>query len=107
MKEIKIQEIEGFKIGSAQNIEGATGAIADGASIIIARGLQASLIKQYTDIPVVEIVLTAQEMALLVMKAKQIVNKPRPVIAVVGFRNMFCDMSFFDELYGIDRKSVV
>mgnify|MGYP002508592191 CR=1 FL=1 len=49
----------------------------------------------------VEIVLTAQEMALLVMKAKQIVNKPRPVIAVVGFRNMFCDMSFFDELYGI------
>lgn len=25
MKEIKIQEIEGFKIGSAQNIEGATG----------------------------------------------------------------------------------
>ena len=40
--------------------------IAGGASIIIARGLQASLIKQYTDIP---------------------------VIAVVGFRNMFCDMS--------------
>lgn len=25
MKEIKIQEIEGFKIGNAQNIEGATG----------------------------------------------------------------------------------
>ena len=35
-------------------------AIAGGASMIIARGLQASLIKQYTDIPVIEIVITAQ-----------------------------------------------
>ena len=49
--------------------------IADGATIIIARGLQASIIKQYTDTPVVEIVLTAQEMALLIMRAKQIAGK--------------------------------
>lgn len=76
-------------------------AIADGASIIIARGLQASLIKQYTDVPVVEIVITAQEMALLIVKAKQILKKEHPVIAVVGFQNMFCDMSYFDSLYGI------
>lgn len=80
-------------------------AIAEGASIIIARGLQASLIKKYTDIPVVEIVLTAQEMALLVMRAKQIVEKTKPIIAVVGFKNMFCDMSFFDELYGIELRT--
>ncbi|MDO4269020.1 MAG: PrpR N-terminal domain-containing protein [Eubacteriales bacterium] len=79
--------------------------IADGASIIIARGLQASLIKQYTDIPVVEIVMTAQEMALLVTRAKQIVSADRPVIAVVGFENMFCDMSYFDELYGIELRT--
>ncbi len=78
--------------------------IADGASIIIARGLQASLIKQYTHIPVVEIVLTAQEMALLVMRAKQVVKKLRPVIAVVGFKNMFCDMSYFDELYDVQLR---
>lgn len=79
--------------------------IAEGASIIIARGLQASLIKHYTDIPVVEIVLTAQEMALLVMRAKQIVKKADPVIAVIGFRNMFCDMSYFDGLYGIKLRT--
>ncbi|MDO5551135.1 MAG: PrpR N-terminal domain-containing protein [Lachnospiraceae bacterium] len=79
--------------------------IADGAAIIIARGLQASLIKQYTDIPVIEIVITAQEMALLVMKAKQILKKERPVIAVVGFRNMFCDMSYFDSIYGIELRT--
>lgn len=79
--------------------------IAGGASIIIARGLQASLIKQYTDIPVVEIVITAQEMALLVMRAKQILKKDSPVIAVVGFRNMFCDMSYFDMIYGIELRT--
>lgn len=80
-------------------------AIAEGASIIIARGLQASLIKQYTDIPVVEIVMTAQEMALLVMKAKQILKKPHPVIGVVGTKNMFCDMSYFDMLYDIELRT--
>lgn len=85
----------------------ARNSIAGGASIIIARGLQASLIKQYTDIPVVEIVLTAQEMALLIMKAKQIVKTPQPVIAVVGFKNMFCDMSYFDMIYDIELRTYV
>lgn len=102
-KKFQIQEMRVIKTGDC--IMEARQSIADGASIIIARGLQASLIKQYTDIPVVEIVLTAQEMALLVMKAKQIVKKTRPVIAVVGFDNMFCDMSYFDELYEIELRT--
>ena len=80
-------------------------AIADGAGLIIARGLQASLIKQYTDIPVVEITMTAQEMGLLVIKAKQILKKDHPAIAVVGFKNMFCDMSFFEQLYDVELRT--
>lgn len=80
-------------------------AIAAGASILIARGLQASVIKQYTDIPVVEIVVTAQEMALLVVKAKQIVGRDMPVIAVVGVKNMFCDMSYFESIYDIRLRT--
>lgn len=96
--EMKVVRSESAVIEARQSI-------ADGASIIIARGLQASLIKQYTDIPVVEIVLTAQEMALLVMRAKQVVKKPQPVIAVIGFKNMFCDMSYFDELYDIQLRT--
>lgn len=79
--------------------------IAGGADIIIARGLQASLIKQYTEIPVVEIIITAQEMALLVTRAKQIVRKEVPIIAVVGFENMFCDMSYFNDIYGIELRT--
>ena len=102
-KKFRVQEMRA--IGTEDAVMEARRSIADGASIIIARGLQASLIKQYTDIPVVEIVLTAQEMALLVMRAKQIAGKPRPVIAVVGFKNMFCDMSFFDELYEIELRT--
>lgn len=102
-KKFQIQEMR--VIETEHTVMEARRSIADGASIIIARGLQASLIKQYTDIPVVEIVLTAQEMALLVMRAKQIAAKARPVVAVVGFKNMFCDMSFFDELYEIELRT--
>lgn len=83
----------------------ARNAIAAGATIIIARGLQASIIKQYTDIPVVEIVVTAQEMALLVVKAKQIVDRDMPVIAVVGVKNMFCDMTYFETIYDIKLRT--
>lgn len=83
----------------------ARNSIAAGADIIIARGLQASLIKQYTDVPVVEIVATAQEMALLVVKARQIVKKARPIIAVVGFQNMFCDMTYFETIYDIKLRT--
>lgn len=92
-------------IHTADSVSEARKSIADGADIIIARGLQASLIKQYTDIPVVEIVITAQEMALLVIRAKQIIGKDVPVIAVVGFENMFCDMSYFNDIYGIDLRT--
>lgn len=102
-KEYEINEMKVIKTEDA--VTQARQSIANGASIIIARGLQASLIKQYTNIPVVEIVITAQEMALLVIKAKQILKKDTPVIGVVGFQNMFCDMSYFDAIYDIDMRT--
>ena len=67
-KKFEIQEMRVIHTGDT--VMEARRSIADGATIIIARGLQASIIKQYTDTPVVEIVLTAQEMALLIMRAK-------------------------------------
>ncbi len=102
-KKYEISEMRVIKTEDA--VSQARQSIGAGASIIIARGLQASLIKQYTDIPVVEIVITAQEMALLVNKAKQILKNETPVIGVVGFRNMFCDMSYFDFIYGIEMRT--
>lgn len=78
--------------------------VANGATIIIARGLQASLIRENVNVQIVEIVLTAQEMALLIKKAKQLVMKERPVIAVVGFANMFGDMTYFNEIFDIELR---
>lgn len=105
-KSKKHYEIGDMKVVRTKNaVMEARQSIAGGASMIIARGLQASLIKQYTDIPVIEIVATAQEMALLVVKAKQILKKENPVIAVVGFQNMFCDMSYFDSIYAIELRT--
>lgn len=92
-------------IKTGEAVSEARRSVAEGAAIIIARGLQASLIKQYTNIPVAEIMLTAQEMALLVVRAKQILKKKNPVIGVIGFENMFCDMSYFDTIYEIDLRT--
>lgn len=79
-------------------------AAANGTTIIIARGLQASLIRESINVQVVEIVMTAQEMALLVKEAKRLTNKERPVISVIGFENMFSDMSYFNEIYDIELR---
>jgi transcriptional regulator with PAS, ATPase and Fis domain len=98
VKEVKL-------INTADAVSEARSALAHGTSIIIARGYQASLIKQYTNIPVVEITLTGQEMGILITKAKKIVNKKRPVIGVVGFSNMFCDMTYFNQIYNIELRT--
>ncbi len=92
-------------IQTENTVTEARNAISSGATILIARGLQASLIKQYTDVPVVEITATAQEMALLVVRARQILKKERPFIAAIGFKNMFCDMTYFDTIYGIKLRT--
>lgn len=76
-----------------------------GAQIIIARGTIAEEIKRNTDLPVVEIVITAQEMGLLITQAKRIVNKPQPQIAVIGVPNMFCDMHDFNQIFEINLRT--
>ena len=98
VKEVKVTKPDGV-------LEEAQKAVEDGISIIVSRGMQASLLKQHMDIPVVEIVMSAQEMGLLVKKAKNILGKEYPRIGVVGFRNMFCDMSYFNQLYDIDFRT--
>lgn len=75
--------------------------IEGGADIIIARGIQAMIIKQNTSIPIIEARLTGQEMALLLKEAIQLANSQRPHIAIVGFRNMFCDMTQFSKIFGV------
>lgn len=77
-------------------------AISLGAQIVVARGLQALTIKQYTKVPVVEITLTAQELGILITKAKKLVQKEHPSIALIGFRNLLCDVTYFNEIFNVD-----
>lgn len=107
----KILEEENYQIDDIKvthpsiAISEARKALSAGINIIIARGYQASLIKKYTKIPVVEIRMTAQEMGLLIKRAKKLAVKKKPTIAVVGFENLFCDMSYFNELYDINLRT--
>lgn len=79
-------------------------AIASGAEIVVARGVQAKLLKQNTSVTVVDIKLTAQELGLLVQKAKTFIKKKHPQIAFIGFENTFSSMTYFEELYQIQHR---
>lgn len=71
-----------------------------GCELIVARGLQARLVKRCVRIPVVEICVTAQELGMLVLDIRQELGGA-PEIGLIGFDNMLCDTSRFDELFGI------
>ncbi len=104
----QLVEREGYRIDEIKSIQTANivsearMAVAKGASIIIARGYQALMIKRYTNVTVIDIVLTGQELGILVMKAKKLVNKENPKIAVIGFNNMFSNTNYFNELFQVD-----
>lgn len=89
------------KIETADAIEEARAAVDQGAHIIIARGVQAKMIHDYLKIPVVEVVLTTQELGLLVQEAKKVVKKNNPRIAIVTFHNTVGDITYFNELFGV------
>ncbi|MDL2296222.1 PrpR N-terminal domain-containing protein, partial [Lachnospiraceae bacterium OttesenSCG-928-E19] len=89
------------KIKTEDSVYEARKVVEDGAGIIVARGGQAAYIKRYTNIPIAEVVLTGQEMGRLIKRAKLQLDKELPHIAVIGFKNMFGDMSYFEEIFDI------
>ncbi|RDY31857.1 sigma 54-interacting transcriptional regulator [Lachnotalea glycerini] len=86
---------------TANAIGEARRAVAEGASIIIARGYQASLIEQYTNVPIVKLKMTGQDLGILVKKAKEIVNKTCPKIGLVGIQNMFANIDYFNDIFQV------
>lgn len=76
-------------------------AVENGARIIVARGYQAEIIKEYTHVPLVEIRLHAQEIGLLLKKAKSIVKKEHPHVGIVIFKNMVCNLTHMEELFDV------
>ena len=54
--------------------------------------------------------MTAQELGLLIVKAKKMVNKPFPKIGIFCWEGMLCDTTYFEQLYEVkmcirDRRS--
>lgn len=88
-------------IHTVDAVNEARNAIEAGAHILVARGYQAKMIKDYTHIPVVEIRFHAQEIGLLIQKAKTIIKKKHPYIVLIAFENMLCDMSYMEQLFDI------
>lgn len=76
-------------------------AIEQGANIVVARGHQASNVKKYTSMPTVEVVMTAQELGLLIVKAKKLVNRPFPRIGIFSWAGMLSDTTYFDQLHEV------
>lgn len=76
-----------------------------GADIIIARGIQAILLKRNTAVSLVEIQLTNHEMLQLIQKAKRLSGKPRPSVGLVGYRSMFCDIASLTPMLDVELRS--
>ena len=88
-------------IRTEDSVNEARMAIKAGARIIIARGLQAKLIKEYTNIPLVEMRFHSQEIGLLLKRAKAILAKENPVIGLIVFSNMLCNMTHMEERFDV------
>ena len=73
-----------------------------GYDLLVARGVQATLAKRSVQMPLVEIHVTQQEMATVVMELKQELHVDRPKIALIGMANMFSDTSQFNDLFQVD-----
>jgi len=92
-------------VKTSNTINEARRVVSEGANIIIARGIQAYLIKSHTNIPVAEISLTGQEIGLLIIEAKKRIKKAYPNIGLIGSRNMFCDLTHFNHIFEINLKT--
>lgn len=93
LQELKRTDITVKKTDTDTAVTEARRAMQDGTEIIVTRGLQAILIKQYTDVAVVEIALTKEGMIEVIERAKSVVGGKKPHVAVIISRNMACDMS--------------
>lgn len=93
------------KLTNEQVEKEAEEAVQEGASVIVARGTQAERIRHVVNVPVVEIVWTAQEIGLAILEAKKILKAPCQTIGITGLKSMFCDTSHFSVLFGVKIKT--
>jgi len=94
----RLDILEARSIRTEEAIEAARQAVERGAGIIVARGLQAELIRNSVPIPLVPIRFTAQEVGMLAERARGLTGKASPTVGLVGHPGMFHDVSHLGEL---------
>ncbi len=77
----------------------------EGIQVIIARGAVATEFRKCTSLPVVDIVLTIQELGMLILEAKSKLRMNHPTIALIAQKNMFGDLSDVDVLFGVKLRT--
>ena len=77
-----------------------------GAAVAVARGNHANLLQRQTSIPLIEIVLSGQNLALLFSQAKALCGKERPKLALIGFRNMFGDVNTLAQVLDLSVETI-
>lgn len=92
---------------SAEVVAEAERAFKNGADIVIARGTHAYLVRKHTRIPLVEIVLTGQELAVLIAEARELTGKSAPVIGIVGVKSMFSNTKPFEKIFDVTIREYV
>lgn len=104
IEEDAVKSCEVQVIQTEESVQAARYAIEQGATAIVARGLQAAMIKEYTRIPLVEIVLTGQELGLLIQEARAKHGIKHPKLAFIGHSTMFPDCSYMSEIFQVDMR---
>lgn len=74
-------------------------------AVVVVRGHHAQLLKKHMALPLVEITLSGQEIALLIKKACLVCTKARPHIAFIGYHSMFGDLSPFADIFDVDIQA--
>ena len=113
MREIARPMLEGYDHIQAMCVEYATTDTiaerartleAQGCELIVSRGLQARIIRPLLKIPVVEMRITALELGSGIVAFKRELGAGHPRLALIGFANMFCDTSCFDDLFDVELR---
>ncbi|MDY5022704.1 MAG: PrpR N-terminal domain-containing protein [Blautia sp.] len=100
-------EIEYMKTTNSTDVlSDARKAIEAGVDIIISRGYQAMVLKNYINIPIIEMKIQIQEIGMLIKKAKRMIPKENLKIAMICFSNMLNNMDRLGELLDVELKIV-
>ena len=78
-----------------------------GALVVVARGNMASILRTETDMPLVSIQITGQELIITLSEAHKMCDTPDGLIALTGFTDMFTEVEPIARVLGVNVKTYI